>query len=411
MSSSTVIPSQSDASALRVAFVAGSLTQGGAEKQLVYMARALRERGVNLRVFALTRGEFYEDALRTAGIEPIWVGKRGHPSARLAVLGTWFARYRPHIVQSTHFFSNLYAAILGRSFNALAIGSIRNDAYFDMQANGRWGPWLMNLPPVLLANSWAAKQNAETLGVPDGRTHVISNVIDLVEFDRVAREVSGVDTQPPRPGGPVAMAVCRVVSAKRLDRFVQALARARRRVPELTGVIVGDGLERAGLEQLARSLDLDGALTFVGRSSAIPAVLRRADMLVLSSDHEGFPNVVLEAMSAGLPVIATPAGDVRRIVEHGETGYVVPFDEADVMAAQIVHLARSPELRKRMGTAGRTRVEQFYSYQTLSSRLIGTYRSMAEAVRHRRTRRALPPEARVTTQLPGYVAGVASTTR
>ena len=393
---------------MRVAFVAGSLTQGGAEKQLLYMARALRERHVDLRVFSLTRGEFHEGGLQRACIDPIWVGRHGHPLARLLTLARVFARWRPHIIQSTHFFGNLYAAILGRVFGALSVGSIRNDGYFDVRANGRWGPWLLSTPPVLLANSAAARHNAAVLGVPKNRTYVLSNVIDLVEFDRKCRW----RTAPDRPAGPVAIAVCRVVPAKRLDRFVHALALARRDVPALRGIIVGDGPERGPLQELAKSLGgLDEALTFVGRSDDVPALLARADMLVLTSDHEGFPNVVLEAMAAGLPVVATPAGDVRRIVERDVTGYVVPFDGIDAIAQHMVRLATSEGLRTRLGNAGRARVERLYSYHTLGDRLLDVYRRMAESQRNSRTLAVIPAELGLTPRAQRYARGISYTTQ
>ena len=400
-------PVPESAPPLRVAFIAGSLTQGGAEKQFVYMARALRERGIDVRVFSLTRGEFYENALRGCGIEPIWVGRIGLPVARLLVLAQWFVRYRPHIIQSTHFFSNLYAAILGRVFGALAIGSIRNDAYFDVEANGSWGPWLLKTPRVLLANSCAAQQNAQAMGLPAGRTHVLPNVIDLADFDGR----SGDGERPRASTGPVAIAVCRVVKAKRLDRFVRALAQARREVPELTGVIVGDGPERTALEGLAKSLGLDESLTFVGRSDAVPDLLRRADMLVLSSDHEGFPNVVLEAMAARLPVVATPAGDVPRLVEHEKTGYVVPFDDIDAMASCMAGLATFHALRTQLGDAGRARVEQAYSSSTLGGRLVAAYREMAKTQSHARTLSALPCEPGHAGNLHPFVRDISLTTR
>jgi glycosyltransferase involved in cell wall biosynthesis len=407
MRPSLISSTPDDASRLKVAFIAGSLTQGGAEKQLVYMVRALRQRRVDIRVFTLTRGEFYDAALRADGIEPEWVGRLGAPAARLAVLARCFARHRPHIVQSTHFFSNLYAAIVGRAFGALAIGSIRNDAYFDMQANGRWGPWLLKAPQMLLANSCAARRNTQALGLPPERTHVLSNVIDFVDFD--GRQGRGARFRA--SGDPVAIAVCRVVEAKRLDRFVRALARARRDVPALTGVVVGDGPARASLQALARTLGLEGALTFVGRSDDVPGRLRGADMLVSSSDHEGFPNVVLEAMAARLPVVATPAGDVPRIVEDERTGYVVPFDDIDAMASRMARLAASPDLRLRLGEAGRSRVEEQYSYETLGSRLIAAYREMAERQGHRRALAVLPREPHHTGNLRPFVRDVPLTTR
>jgi glycosyltransferase involved in cell wall biosynthesis len=378
---SAAVPSTFDRAAtpLRVALIAGSLTQGGAEKQLVYMARALRDCGVDVRVYSLTRGEFYESVLKAEGIEPVWVGAIGHPAARLAILVRAFRHCHPHIVQSTHFFANLYAGIAARTCGAIAVGSIRNDGAFDLQANGRWGPWLLRAPAVLLANSAAARTHAESVGTPANRIHVLDNVINLREFDRAlgAGAAAPVAADPP-----VAIAVCRLVAMKRLDRFIQALARARERVPDLRGIIVGDGPERPRLEALARSLNgTSEHLTFAGRRDDVPALLRGAHMLVHTSDHEGFPNAVLEAMAAGLPVIATPAGDVRRVVVDGETGFVTPFDDVTGMADRMVQLATAPELRRRMGEAGRARVERAYSFAALGGRLLATYRAMAETQR------------------------------
>ena len=370
-------PSDRAAATVRVAMVAGSLTQGGAEKQLVYMAQALRAIGADVRIYSLTRGEFYEAALRDDGFAPIWVGRHRHPIARVLVMARAFRHYQPHIVQSTHFFANLYAALAGRLAGALPIGSIRNDGAFDIDANGRWGPWLLRVPPLLIANSAAAQRHAESIGTPRDKIHLVANVINLAEFDqrRDTEETSRADTTEP-----LAIAVCRLVAMKRLDRFIRAFAIARRQVPELRGLIVGDGPERASLEALAQSLNGGNArLTFAGRSDHVPGLLRRAQMLVHTSDHEGFPNAVLEAMSARLPVVATPAGDVNRVVVHGETGYVVPFDDVEAIAARMVELATSTTLRERMGAAGRARVEQSYSFGSLGERLLSTYRSMAES--------------------------------
>ena len=100
-------------------------------------------------------------------------------------------------------------------------------------------------------------------------------------------------------------------------------------------------------------------------------------MLVLCSDHEGFPNVIAEAMAASLPVIATPAGDSGRIVVDGVTGYVIPFDDIEVLAAHIVELAKSPERAQAMGEAGRQRAEKEYSFTQLQGWLFSIYADIA----------------------------------
>jgi glycosyltransferase involved in cell wall biosynthesis len=367
---------------LRVALVAGLVGERGAEKQLVYMARALDDAGVDVRIYSLKKEVgFYAPLLSSRGLEPVWVGKSRRPLLRLAALSAELRRYGPDFVQATHFYTNLYATIAGRLAGSIAIGCSRNDVFSEMKDCGRWGRWLLRMPSVLLVNSQAAKRNAESLHLNPDNIHVIGNVIDLQDFD--ARQTRPAPSLA-APGQLVALAVGRLFTQKRFDRFLIALARARATAPDLKGVIVGDGPEWPALESQAKALGLGPAnLTFLGRRTDVPALLGHADMLVLSSDHEGFPNVVLEAMAARLPVITTPAGEADLVVQHDETGYVVPFDDTEQMAARMARLADSPVLRRQLGEAGRHRVEQHYSYDNLANRLLSIYRRIA-IHRHRR---------------------------
>ncbi len=378
---------------LRVALVAGTLGQGGAEKQLTYMARGLHAAGVDCRVFCTTQGEFYTGVLERGGISPVWLGPREQPLYRLRALVRLLRRFRPHVVQAGHFFVNLYVTLAAKACGAAAIGTIRNDARHELDTHGGWGPALLRLPPSILANSWAARANAEALGVPPNRLHVLTNVIDLVELDDTLAR-SG-----PRPAArrPTLLALCRLYPVKRVDRFLRAVQRVRRRMPDVRALIVGDGTERANLEALAGELGLlPGTVEFLGRRDDVAAVLRTADVLVVTSDHEGFPNVILEAMAAGLPVVTTPAGDAPRVVEEGRTGYVVGFNETEAMADRLVQLLGDPDRRETLGAAGRRAIETQYDREGLADRLIRLYARVARQQKNRRAQAALaaldPPE-------------------
>ena len=109
-------------------------------------------------------------------------------------------------------------------------------------------------------------------------------------------------------------------------------------------------------------------------------------MLVHCSEDEGLPNVVLEAMAARLPVITTPAGDAKIMVEDGHNGYVVPFDDITAMAERLVQLARKPSLKQAMGHVGRQQVERQYSYDRLADRLLSIYHRLL----HEQSRGGLP---------------------
>jgi glycosyltransferase involved in cell wall biosynthesis len=230
---------------------------------------------------------------------------------------------------------------------------------------------LLRSPPTIIANSQCAKRNAQDYGVESSRIHVLSNVIDLADFDRKAATASHQKVAGP----PAVFVVCRLVRAKRLDRFLAALRMANQQT-ELNAVIVGDGPEREALERQARedSLIAD-RVRFLGRRNDIPGLLQQADMLAVSSDHEGFPNVLLEAMAARLPIVTTCAGDASAIVKDGETGFTVSRDDVSGLAARMVELARHSDLRNQLGAAGRRRVEQKYSIDSLSERLFNIYRA------------------------------------
>ena len=197
----------------------------------------------------------------------------------------------------------------------------------------------------------------------------------------------------------MAVTVGRLMRVKRLDRFIRALALARRRMPEIRGIIIGDGPERIALEELAISVGLGKHdLLFLGHCNDVPALLKQADMLVLTSDSEGFPNAVLEAMAAGLPVITTPAGDAELLVQDGTTGYIVPFDDLEMMADRIVRLAESTEVAQRLGRAGRERVKRLYSVTGLAEELLEIYRQVAVQVHNQRVLDVIPPQHNLAEQ-------------
>jgi glycosyltransferase involved in cell wall biosynthesis len=328
---------------------------------------------VRVRVYTLGEGEFYEAALRDAGLAPIGVGRAASRVLRLATFTRALRQFRPHVVQAAHFYVNLYVAVASRLSGALDIGAIRSDGVLDMRNAGHWGPFQLRAPSALVANSHRGRETAGRLGIDRDNVHVVLNVIETSGFDRVCRRRSVREA-----GQTVVILVGQLIRAKRVDRFLEALTLARRSTPRLRGVVVGDGPERGALEALASRLGLThDALDFRGMSNDIPSAMAGADMLALTSDHEGFPNVLLEAMAARLPVVTTPAGDAPSVVEDGVTGFVVPFDAVGELADRLVRLAESPALRCELGEAGYRRVMPRYSSVGLAARLFNVYRAAA----------------------------------
>jgi glycosyltransferase involved in cell wall biosynthesis len=187
---------------------------------------------------------------------------------------------------------------------------------------------------------------------------------------------------PPKGDTIRAVTVARLIPVKRLERFIQAISIARQAVPNLQGVIVGSGPEEEKLRRLSDTLGLTAnpshpGILFLGQRSDIPQILSRMDISIMTSDQEGFPNIILEAMAARLPIISTPAGEAKDLIQNGINGYLIPFNDIDRLSQQIIHLAKSPELRLKLGEAGRRIVEQEFSYPRLSENLLKTYQDIA----------------------------------
>jgi glycosyltransferase involved in cell wall biosynthesis len=363
---------------LRVAFIAGGLGKGGAEKQFIYMLRALKQQNAQILVLTLTKGEYYEQTLRDLDIKPNRVSAK-NPVLRIRYMVRVLNKFKPHFIQATHFYTSFYAGAAGKFNKATSIGAIRNDFYHDLNGVGPLGPWLLHLPAVLLANSYKARKNAIASGIKADRIHVLPNVIDLDEFDQ---HKDGQPFPSFNQNCTRAIIVARLMPVKRIERFLLALALARQKVPSLQGLLVGSGPEEAHLRTIAQDLGLepdtpDGGVQFLGARDDIPELLHSSDMFVLTSDREGFPNVLLEAMAASLPIISTPAGEVQDLVRDGENGFIVPFDDVQGIADHMIRLSQTPQLGSQIGSTGRSIVEEKYSFNRLSQNLEEVYRAIA----------------------------------
>lgn len=189
-----------------------------------------------------------------------------------------------------------------------------------------------------------ASRDIETfVGLSSNSVRTIRNGVPDVSLTRL-------ETQT-RDGPAVMGTVGRLDRLKGFDLLVRALAR----LPDVTAVVIGDGSERAALEALSRELGVDDRIEFLGWRQDPRAYLATLDIFVLPSRSEGFPLAIVEAMLAGLPVVATDVGSVAEAVAHEETGLLVPADDVEALTAAIRRLADEPALRARLGSEAHKR--------------------------------------------------------
>lgn len=350
-----------------VCFIAGTLGQGGAERQLFYTLKSLQQSGVRLRVLSLTRGEYWEKRIRDLGITVSWVGQHGSKLMRLASIMKTLRRFPPQVLQSQHVFTNLYAVATARALGVRELGALRNSGASDVWSNGKViGRLNLRAPRSLVVNSHSAMRKAIALGVPSRNLHFLPNVVDSDLFEPAA----------PRGSDSIRLlAVGRLVKEKRMDRFVNLVGQlCKRSSKSISATIVGTGPLREQIQKQAAQLTLlPGVLELKDPVSDMKLVYQQSDILVLTSDFEGTPNVVLEAMASGLAVVATSVGGVPEIIRDGDTGYLVPPQDGEVLTERLLALIDNPCLRYELGRRGRKYVESFHSVNRLPGLLEGLY--------------------------------------
>jgi glycosyltransferase involved in cell wall biosynthesis len=209
------------------------------------------------------------------------------------------------------------------------------------------------------------------------RLAVIPNAVDAaaeLDENRAPRSVLGAP-----PDALAALYVGRLDPQKGVDVLLHAVARAHRVLPHLHLSLAGIGPDQDALVNLARQLGVDSRTHFLGWRNDVPALLGAADLFVMPSRWEGMPNALLEAMAAGLPVIATRAQGSTELVRDGETGKLIAIDQPDELADAMVSLGNDPALRRRYGRTGREFAHREFSLERMIGRYLALYDSLLSA--------------------------------
>jgi glycosyltransferase involved in cell wall biosynthesis len=352
---------------IRIAIMHGQLTHGGSERQLyLFLEQCDRAR--------------WEPHLFLSGESGVWA----EPIQRLNVPVTllqgnrlqklWRFRQECQALRAQRFLSwgaytNGYALAL-QGLGVPAIGSFRNAAFADLPERGRriWS-WLSlaglaaivcNSPETLAVLQAKVKGRRPLLYAPNG----VQALPDPAHHRAEWRQRLGVNRD-----SILVVGVGRLAPQKNFARFIDAIVLANRTRP-IHAVIAGPdlGLKETLQQQVATVGLPPGRVRIIDPVPDARALICAADIYLLSSDHEGMPNVVLEAMAAGVPCVCTPVNGVETLIEHGCQGWIAGPDPAE-LAAALVRLAGDPQLRHEMSAEARQRVRRDYDPAIVYPRL------------------------------------------
>lgn len=246
--------------------------------------------------------------------------------------------------------------------------------------------WVLRNYSAVVAVSDEVKARLLKAGVQARKIHFIRNGIDLRPFAAAAPSLRG-DRQKKRTVGWVG----RLSREKGADIFLRAAAEVLLHCPDARFVLVGDGPDLTALKSLADELEIGDDVAFTGRRDDMPSVYASLDVMVSSSRQEGLPMAILEGMASGLPLVATAVGDVPTVVLSRRTGTLVPSENVDQLAAGIVELLQSSEMRASYGSAARQLIEDEFSAERMTENYLRVYNEAlaSGAYRHGNTRQSV----------------------
>jgi glycosyltransferase involved in cell wall biosynthesis len=207
-----------------------------------------------------------------------------------------------------------------------------------------------------------------------------------VSADRIVRIDNGIDAPPRSPADGIAIRqelglsaddalivqIGRLAKSKRNDLLIEALTHLPN-FPRLHIALVGDGEQRAALQQMVHHERLDGRVHFMGYRPDAHRFLSAADILAITSDHEGLPIVLLEAMAAHCPVVSTDVGAIGDVLKNGESAWLVPPNNVESLAASLSEALASPAEAIRRATRARAVFELKHSRTSMGSHYLSLY--------------------------------------
>lgn len=369
-----------------------NFTPGGAERQALLLARHLLPLGWRPVILVVeAKGPLREEA-ESIGVPihdirgELW-RRKWTPAFWLNLAGSIrriagaCRRERACVIHSFLFWQNQLAVPAGRlapGVGAVITGRRNTGDYKDRRRHYQPIENIANLfTDGIICNSQSVRDDLHRRERFTGnKVHVIPNAVDIRRIDSVVATDLRAVYPPLRDKTVIVGTIGNMKAQKRHDRFLEALLLARRENPSIGGVLVGRDLgEEKVIREKCTAMGLDGHLILTGGVADAVPHLKGFDLLVLSSDFEGMPNVVLEAMAAGIPVTTTEVGGVRELIRDKTFGLVVNRDAGE-LASAILTLAGNPGTRKRLALNARERVERDYSPEALAVRHVRIYENL-----------------------------------
>ena len=340
----------------RLVLLLQDLRFGGTQRQTLELARRLNPARYQVEVWMLIAGDDLAPLARQWDIPLVWLSRQSRVNP-LSLFSLWRRlRSTPiDVLMLLTVVPNIWGRILGRLARIpVIVGNCRGGTSPRDQRER----WLWSLADGVICNSAAIKAYLSNYcRVPPAHLTMVHNGVDLEYFQPGAA--------PPPPNPAKVLSVARFVPEKDHATLIRAFALMVRDHPQAELWLVGEGPGKDAMQQLAARSLPPGTFRFLSGQVDLRPFLHQASLFVLSSVYEALPNVVLEAMAAGLPVVATRVGGLPELVVPGQTGWLVPPGDAAALAAAMGQALADSQTRQAFGRAAQQRVARSFSWPAM----------------------------------------------
>ena len=377
--------------AIKVFHIIDHLGLGGAQTFLLDLALEQQKSGrIHPVLCVLRENTALSDRYRTLGLEIEHLGvRRNNLMEILSILPRLIRRLRgqPVDLVHTHLFASGFFGRLAARFSGVPV--IIHEQRNESEHTNLFGKWidrhLGSLASAVICVSESTRDfNVHEKGIDPHKAEVIPNAINLDRFHREAFKMDPagcLDDLDLPPTAKIVIGVGRLVPEKRFEVFLKAARLIHEAYPEARFLILGDGSERGSLERLAESLGIGSATRFAGMRSDVLALLSCSHVFVLTSDYEGLPLTLLEAMALQVPAVATDVDGTSEVLSDGAGGIVVPRNSPEAVADAVVSLLRDERRAQDIGLQGRRLVEEKYNIQVVQEQTYAVYQSILGSAR------------------------------
>lgn len=332
--------------------------------------------------------ELEADDCVLGGTETHWQEKiPGIHRGLLSKLRNTIAEFQPDVVQVNGARTVKYGAFAKRFDHenswVLIYRNIDNPTYW---VNSRFHLWFYKqlvMPQLdgIVGVSQATLQSVHHLYRTTAPARVIPNGVDIAPLQNGMTKADTRKDLCKAVDGPIVLFMGNLTTQKRPDRFLRIVHRLRQEIPAIQGWFLGDGPQRSALTQQVEALQLQRNIHFWGYQAAIAPYITAADLLLVTSDSDGIPAVVLEAGFLGKPTVGTRVGGMAECVLDGETGLLVASQDEAGFADAVSVLLRDPARRATMGQRAKTWVRENFAMDKIAGQYLAFYAQVLSAVR------------------------------